>query len=466
MRYNFFKDFHHTVYAAWQLYCLYHNQPDLIKRWQVFGNHETLEINQQDKKYTCGSFVLMMSNIRQYILPTEIDFINKEKREIISLSHAFGARYGLPETHECKKIHNNFKIMYLKSHPQYKEDNLTKIGAYGHHIGIIKTVIKNSFHDEPKSFKDLPENTYKRMNPQLWTDYRPGLHDLDLSNKDTQFEYKANDQRGYNVRGNINDLMLWRKKIVLENFKFLELVDCDDFTYFHVSGHTHGGEDTTKLLFQSQQNVFSFSHLLHFAKDSSWLFTACSCHNTYGMDLANFTEEKAVFFDCLKPDYPISAFETVDNYQRFCGFLKNNPSKESISPLFINYLKELSKERVIIEEKYDKTVDNINSLEKQITFSSNLLSSRLLYFAFPAAGYLVGSKFKKHKKEMYFMSLTLAGIKCAYFIMDAHRKTLENKKGLAVCRNQRDFFSKSLEKNKFMDDKRSTLFTWMPEKLS
>ena len=40
LRYNFFKDFHHTVHAAWQLYCLYHDKPDLIKRWQVFGNHE------------------------------------------------------------------------------------------------------------------------------------------------------------------------------------------------------------------------------------------------------------------------------------------------------------------------------------------------------------------------------------------------------------------------------------------
>lgn len=240
--YNFFKDFHHTVHAAWQLYCLCHDKPDLIKRWQVFGNHQTLNINQgQDKKNTCAVFVSIMSQIRRHILTTEIDFINEEKFEIISLSHVFGGQYGLAETHANKEINPNFSVMHLKNKPEYNEENLKIEGAYGNHVGFVKTFTKQSFQQNPDRFENFTANTYQGMNPQMWTNYRPNLFDLYLNNRDTKFFYKANNDRGYNIEGNINEVLAWRKKIVLHNFELLRLEGkYDDFSYFHISGHTHG----------------------------------------------------------------------------------------------------------------------------------------------------------------------------------------------------------------------------------
>jgi hypothetical protein len=323
LRYNFFKDFHHTVYAAWQLYCLYHDQPKLITRWQVFGNHETLTINRdQDKKNTCSSFVFMMSQIRQYILPTEIDFINEDKKEIISLSHAFGARRGLVETHENKLLHDNFRVMYLKSKPEYREENLTIQGAYGNHVGFVKAFTKQSFQKNSELFENFQQQgTYQSMNPQLWTDYTPGFNDLDLSNDDTEFSYSTNEGRGYRVEGNINEVLEWRKKIVLHNLECFGLVGRDDFAYFHVSGHTHGGNDTTKLVFESQKDILSFSNLRHFAKDGAWLFTACSCHNKYGIELAYFISKKNVFLIAPSQNIQLVSLRRLRTMKNFLQML-------------------------------------------------------------------------------------------------------------------------------------------------
>ncbi len=462
LRYNFFKDFHHTVHAAWQLYCLYHDKPDLIKRWQVFGNHETLNINQgQDKKNTCAVFVSMMSQIRRHILPTEIDFINEEKSEIISLSHAFGGRYGLTETHAHKEINRNFSVMYLKSKPQYAEKNLKIEGAYGNNVNKAPSMYqKTSFLENSQNFLNFAD---KGMNPQLWTDYRPDLNDL-LQNK-SNFSYQlAREGRGYDVKGNINEVLEWRKKIVLDNFQFLALgKQYNDFRHFHIFGYTHGGDDTTKLMFESKDGVFSFSNLLHFAKDSGWLFTACSCHNTYGMDFTNFTSEKKCFFDCSKPEEPISVFETVNNYDKFLE-MSNKSSEESILPLFIDYLKKAVQAREATTQGYNTAATKISELEKKITFSSNLLTPQLGYFGIPGVGFLLGSKFKKYKKQMYLISAVLSGIKLTYFVMNARRKTAENKKALVAYRNGRDFFSKSLKENKFMDQKRKKLLEQISEK--
>lgn len=59
---------------------------------------------------------------------------------------------------------------------------------------------------------------------------------------------------------------------------------------------------------------------------------------------------------------------------------------------------------------------------------------------------------------MYFISAALSGIKLTYCIINSHRKTVENKKDLFACQKRKDIFSKSLEENKFMDEKRKNLF--------
>ena len=86
------------------------------------------------------------------------------------------------------------------------------------------------------------------------------------------------------------------------------------------------------------------------------------------------------------------------------------------------------------------------------------------YFAIPGAGFLLGSKFKKHKKPIYFISAVLSGIKLTCFLINAHRKTVENNRALVSCRAVRDFFSKSLKENQFIDEKRKALLDKMTSK--
>lgn len=125
--------------------------------------------------------------------------------------------------------------------------------------------------------------------------------------------------------------------------------------------------------------------------------------------------------------------------------------------MFIDYLKKAAEVREATGKRYNDEVIKINELEKKITFCSNLFTSRLLYFGIPGAGFLLGSKFKKYKKQMYLISAVLSGIKLTYCIINSHRKTIENKKALVVSQNKRDFFSKFLQENEFMDNKRKKL---------
>ena len=104
LRYNFFKDFYHTVHAAYQLYCLHNNNIENITRFQVFGNHETENINKiTDKKQSCNYFSSIISSIRRYILPTELNLFLKNEN-ICILRHGFFPQSMKKDLHCSKKI--------------------------------------------------------------------------------------------------------------------------------------------------------------------------------------------------------------------------------------------------------------------------------------------------------------------------------------------------------------------------
>ena len=100
-RYNFFKDFHSVVHATWQYDCLNKGKIELISRFQVFGNHETIDVNGKDKKGTFDYFVNLITHIRNNMLPTELIFLFNSQ-DIITVSHAFLSQHLTPETHEKK----------------------------------------------------------------------------------------------------------------------------------------------------------------------------------------------------------------------------------------------------------------------------------------------------------------------------------------------------------------------------
>ncbi len=59
---------------------------------------------------------------------------------------------------------------------------------------------------------------------------------------------------------------------------------------------------------------------------------------------------------------------------------------------------------------------------------------------------------------MYFISAVLSGIKLTHCIINAHRKTVENKKALVSAEARKNFHSLSLKKNQFLYDKQKKLF--------
>lgn len=264
--------------------------PEKIERWQVFGNHERFDINYQlDKEKSCLEFVKIVHTIRQYTLPTEIDFINETDKRIVSLSHAFAPRLGMEETHNMENKNDCFSLMYLKNQPLLTEATMENQCSYGNALNFPgKQHIKN-----PSIF--APPD-YMKENPQLWSDYIPKFNILvDEKNKIVEVIYQNVKQRYYKIEGSLDDVLVWRREIGLKNFLF----------------------------------VFALSHLWYSTKENvnNWLFACCSCHNKclrryngleYIKDIqgirnqqvANNDERKRIFFDCRRWSLPIHALQS------------------------------------------------------------------------------------------------------------------------------------------------------------
>lgn len=268
--YNFFKDYYHTVHAAWQFYCLCNKQPDKIKRWQVFGNHETEDIYKGgDYKRSYQYFSGLISGIRKLILPTEIYFL--QLNGTIVLRHGFFTQKMNKKNHVGKVVNENFKYIYLIKNP---------VEMYDQFSPFIKD--------------------YSSMNPVDWSDHHDTNNPLDLSvlieakqdEAEINIPMSGSLKEGY--RGYYNPYS-WKKgvkigkKTSIKNFelinedKFLRedevaLIQSNHWALF--CGHSHNEHS---LAFSAVKENQSISFHPYYVRDKEFLFHFCMCshHNLY-----------------------------------------------------------------------------------------------------------------------------------------------------------------------------------------
>jgi hypothetical protein len=268
--YNFFKDYYHTVHAAWQFYCLCHEQPDKIKRWQVFGNHETSEMYKRGDYKSCYEYFSgLISRIRKLILPTEIYFLQSNRT--IVLRHGFFTQKMIEENHVGKKVNENFKYIYLTKEP---------VQVYDQFSPFIKD--------------------YSPMNPVYWSDHHDTNNPLDLSvlvegksdGEKINIPMKGSLKNGY--RGYYNPYS-WAKGVEfgkqtsIENFELINkdyFLSADEFTRIRSKhwalfcGHSH---NEYSLAFSAVKKNQAISFHPYYVRDEKFLFHFCMCshHNLY-----------------------------------------------------------------------------------------------------------------------------------------------------------------------------------------
>ena len=285
--YNCFKDFYHTVHAAYQLHCLSNEKTEGILRFQVSGNHEELNQNAAgDKKNALNYFSSLISHVRKFMLPTELNFVLQDG-SLATLRHGFFPQEMNEKCFTGKIINQNFKIFYL-------------------HIETASSI--SEIHKSkyiPNSLQPLRTYDESLMNPQLWSDFYNTQNELNLSvllmdEKESEEEiFGFKEGRGFYNNGSLKKGMGYGKKILLKNFAigdpdnfeecnegyrdFLtedELADLNKNPYFLFCGHSHNQESLKYGLVQVE-NVLSFRP--YFVQNDEYLFHFCLCshHNLY-----------------------------------------------------------------------------------------------------------------------------------------------------------------------------------------
>lgn len=273
-------DFFSLVHAAYQLYCLHEGYTEDVIRFQVFGNHETEEINKfQDKKdYHLDHFSEMISFLRIIMLPTEINFFLKDFSTVV-LRHAFFPQSLSPEIHKMKKVNSFFKVSYL--------------------VSCLPLEFKS---DLPLSYV-IKAGTIT-FNPQYWSDMVPdsspssesvnNVFNFDVllakENDSSDSFFKINPHRGYENIVSIERATEEGKKISIDNIiRFngsdyffsnsqLEMIKKSRWVIFF--GHTH----SLKTLWHSfcwSDNLISIHPYYFENKNSCSYFSLCSCHNDF-----------------------------------------------------------------------------------------------------------------------------------------------------------------------------------------
>lgn len=331
--YNFFKDYYHTVHATWQFYCLYYDQPNKIKRWQVFGNHET------EAMYLCIDyenayqyFSGLISSIRKIILPTEIYFL--QPNGTVVLRHGFFTQKMNEKNHVGKTVNENFKYIYLKKEltPEYE---------------VFSPFIKN----------------YSPMNSVYWSDHHDTNNSLDLDvlvagecdEEEINIPMSGSSAQGY--RGYYNPYS-WEKGVgigkqtSIENLKLInkdEFLSTDELDHIQSShwalfcGHSHNEHS---LAFSAVKKNQAVSFHPYYVRDEKFLFHFCMCshHNLYvqwfdkAFKKIQKTEVNLKMID-WKSTEPVHALETYWGAQ----WLKEKMKKSG------NSLEVLTKNSVIKE---------------------------------------------------------------------------------------------------------------------
>lgn len=275
-------DFFSLVHAAYQLYCLNEGNPEDIIRFQVFGNHETEEINKlEDKKdYGLDYFSEMVSFLRIIMLPTEINFFLKSNSTVV-LRHAFFPQSLSPEIHKMKKVNSTFKVSYLIPNLPFKFKSDLPL-SYSINAGAIT------------------------FNPQYWSDMVPDFEAtsdtaesennvfnfdvlLGKENDSSDTFFKINPRRGYQNIVSIERATEEGKKISINNiirfnddgfFSHAAIDDMKQGRWVIFFGHTH----SLKTLWHSlcsKDNLISI-HPYYFENNNSCAyFSLCSCHNDF-----------------------------------------------------------------------------------------------------------------------------------------------------------------------------------------
>ena len=444
-RYNFFKDFHSVVHATWQYDCLNKGKIELISRFQVFGNHETIDVNGKDKKGTFDYFVNLITHIRNNMLPTELIFLFNSQ-DIITVSHAFLSQHLTPETHEKKDINQYFSVAKLKENP-VKQSGIPF--AYGF---------------------QYYRNKEASLHPSLWSDYEPtenGLllivNEMDQKIKDYDYFYgkKAysidgkdcyvgyNEGRGFTVDGIFGEVIRYKRNMVLSNLENFFGVFCNHVgNYTHYSGHSHDIDVFKKCMLYGERsrypNVTTFST---YEKDSKtincWGFLRCSCHNTYGMSLSksidqvyrddldeirnqgNDHEIKKYYFDC-KNNLAVECFETAYFYRMLTKLftdpetpaLKEQrayiPHSLMLKYFFTDYVTEKKKESDELNRKIEdkkekhKRARSIKYFKENVSFFDLALSLSIPSAALQSY-YLLQKRESVHAKKRKIGGAILCG---------------------------------------------------------
>ena len=266
-------DFFSLVHAAYQLYCLHEGYTEDVIRFQVFGNHETEEINKfQDKKdYHLDYFSEMVSFLRIIMLPTEINFFLKDFSTVV-LRHAFFPQSLSPEIHKMKKVNSSFKVSYLVSSLPFEFKSNLPLG-YVINAGTIT------------------------FNPQYWSDMVPSSENvfnfdvlLAKENDSSDSFFRINPHRGYENIVSIERATEEGKKISIDNIIRFNESDCffsnsqletiKNSRWVIFFGHTH----SLKTLWHSfcwRDNLISIHPYYFENKNSCSYFSLCSCHNNF-----------------------------------------------------------------------------------------------------------------------------------------------------------------------------------------
>jgi hypothetical protein len=335
-------DFFSLIHAAYQLYCLSHGNFDDILRFQVFGNHETEEVNLTFDKinYNLDYFSKMVSFLRILILPTEMNLFLKDK-VVAVLRHGFFTRYESPEIHQSKQINRNFKITYLTD--------------------VLPTELQSS-----SLLAYSVKNGAISLNPQYWSDM--------TSEDDSHFEYnvlveKKNDrvkdfvmssQRGYSNVVSFERAAKENKKIAIENmihskdnfFSSADIEKIKNAKWAFFFGHNH----SLKTLFNSLScKDFVITRHPYYFENKEFLshFSLCACENQFykafkmlsshlinsmqsiksiSMNAENVSipEEKPYLIN-WKEGFPLDMFKMLSyqiHLQREKNILENNVKKE------------------------------------------------------------------------------------------------------------------------------------------
>lgn len=276
--YNFFKDYYHTVHAAWQFYCLKENQSNKVKRWQVSGNHETAHIHKKtDYNNSYEYFSRLISSVRQVILPTEIYFF--QSNGTIVLRHGFFTQRMNEKNHVGERVNKNFKFIYLIKEP---------IPVY-------------------EQFSHFIKGSTDSLNPVYWSDHHDTKRLLDLDilvegkNDLEKSDIPMSGSKKDGYRGYYNTYS-WARGIEIgkeasgENFKLINKEDTFEGKFLNddelltikkshwalFCGHSHNQYSLEfSAVKNDQENTLSFHP--YYVRDEKFLFHFCMCshHNIY-----------------------------------------------------------------------------------------------------------------------------------------------------------------------------------------